>query len=165
MMATRDVRAHVCTRCPVAFLQSDHLTNPASATLLTISFVMCSPIPQIHKTHFRDVSVWELAGLFLLRRFFRSIGHGLKTMFLPSWSAWVFSLSAFLQGPCNDLASVLGLVGLLHVVFIHDVLRHTPMSHGWCHRPGARRSSPCRFSMTIGHGHAVVCLLELGNGY
>ena len=67
----------------------------------------------------------------------------LKTMmfFLPG-ARRVFSLSAFLRGPCNDL-----------------------MSHGWCRRPGARRSSPCRFSMTIGHGHAVVCLLELGNGY
>ena len=35
---------------PVAFpVQSDHLMNPALTTLLTIfSFVMCSPIPQIH---------------------------------------------------------------------------------------------------------------------
>ena len=88
-----------------------------------------------------------------------------KTMMLPSWSAWVFSLSPFSRGPCNDLASVLGLVGLLPLVFFHHVLRYSPVSHGWCCRPGAHRSSPCRFSATIGHGHAAVCLFELENGY
>ena len=110
-----------------------------------------------------------------------------KTMMLPSWSAWVFSLSPFSRGPCKDLASVLGLVGLLPVIFFHDVLRYTPISHGWCSGSGAPRSSPCRlstgslerscfhrgahwsspcrFSATIGHGHAAVCLLELENGY
>ena len=73
MMATRDVRTHVCTWCPVAFLQGDHLTNRASATLLTISFVMCSPIPQTHRTRFCDVVAWELADFLLLHLFFTSI--------------------------------------------------------------------------------------------
>ena len=142
-----------------------HLTITVICNTFENSAVICSRIPHSPLTRFRDVAVWGLAGLLLLRRFFTSIGHGLKTMILPSWSAWVFSLSAFSRGPCKDLGSVLGLVGLLPVVFIHDVLRHTPISHGWCCRPGARRSSPCRFSATIGHGHAAVCLLELENGY
>ena len=48
-----------------------HVTN--AATLPRISFVMCSPIPQTAMARFRDVAVWELAGLLLLRRFFTSI--------------------------------------------------------------------------------------------
>ena len=122
------MRTHVCTRCPVLFsarrpLHESIIRHSADDFL----FVMCSPVPQIHKTLLRDVSFWELEGLFLLRLFFRCSGRGLKTMNLPSWSVQVFfSLSPCSRGPCHDLVSVLRLVGLVPVVFSHHVRRHIP---------------------------------------
>ena len=59
------------------------------------------------------------------------------------------------RGPLNVLASVLERVGLL----IMTVGISTRSFERSCFRRGAHRSSPCRFSATIGHGHAVVCLL------
>ena len=143
MMATRDVRAPRVYSVSCAFLQGDHLTNPSSATLLTIFLrhVLTNPsdtqdsLPRCFRLGARR----SFSPPSLLQEH-RPWSH--KTMNLPSWSAWVFSLSAFLRRS-GQRSYVAWMV----------------------RRPGARRSSPCRFSMTIGHGHAVVCLLELGNGY
>ena len=107
-----------------AFLQGDHLTNPASATLLTISFVMCSPIPQTHKTRFRDVAVWGLAGLLLLRRFFTSIRRCCE----------------------NDDVAFLERVGLLLVALLTRSVQRS------CFRPGTRGSAPCDLFFTTFFG-------------
>ena len=131
MMATRDAHPRVYS-VSCAFLHGDHLTNPASATLLTISFVMCSPIPQTHKTRFRDVAVWGLAGLLLLRRFFTSIRRCCE----------------------NDDVAFLERVGLLLVGFLTRSVQRS------CFRPGTRRSSPCGLFRDVRTRHTPI-LLEL----
>ena len=51
----------------------------------------------------------------------------MKTLMLPLCSAWVFFfLSPCSRAPRHDLVSVLGLVGLVPVVFSHHVRRHIP---------------------------------------
>ena len=114
--------------CGFLSLRGDHLTNPASATLLTIFSSSCAH-QALRFTHplirLRGVSVWELIGLLLLRRCFLSIQSSvvpsMMVLRLPSWSACVFSLSpcSRSRGPCNDLAfdGAVGLerVGLLPV--------------------------------------------------
>ena len=128
----------------------------------------CVPIPQTAMARFRDVSVWELAGLLLLRRFSTRSRRCREMMMLPFGSFQVFSLSLFLldfaglfsgidgllhvpfpRVPCIDSASVLDLVGRLLVVLrrASSVLSLLPR---WCFRAGAARgSSPCRCSTWI----------------
>ena len=125
-MVARDVRTHVCTRCPVLFVQGDHLTNPAFATLLTIFLrhVLTNP------SDTQD-SLSRCCGLGARRSSFPpSLLHEhssflVKTMMLPSF---------------------LERVGLLLVALL---TRSVPRS---CFRPGTRGPAPCGLFCTTFFG-------------
>ena len=117
MMATRDVRAPRVYSVSCAFLQGDHLTNPSSATLLTIFLrhVLTNPsdtqdsLPRCFRLGAPKFS----SPPSLLHEHPSFV---VKTMMLPSFLERVF----------------LPLVALL--------TRSVPQS---CFRPGTRGSAPC----------------------